>query len=106
MMMRNPGFTVVAILALALGIGANTAIFTVVDGIVLKPLPFSDSSRLVYIWETTAADGFHLRRLSEFPRLAQAAKFFRNDVPRCRPESLILTGGRSAGTYSRLERIV
>ena len=51
---RNPGFAVVAILTLAIGIGANVVIFSVVNGILLKPLPFPDSRRVVTIWETDA----------------------------------------------------
>ncbi|HEV2289134.1 MAG TPA: ABC transporter permease [Candidatus Acidoferrales bacterium] len=54
MLHKSPGFTAVAILILALGIGANTAIFTVTYGVLLKPLPYPDSSRLVQLWQTTA----------------------------------------------------
>src|SRR5690242_4085880 len=48
---RNPGFAAIAIITLALGIGANTAIFTVVNAVLLRPLPFSDASRLVMVCE-------------------------------------------------------
>ena len=47
---RNPLFTIVAMLTLAIGTAANTAVFTVVDNVLLKPLPYPDSERLVSIW--------------------------------------------------------
>jgi predicted permease len=51
---RAPGFTIVAILVMALGIGANVALFTVVRGVLLKPLPFQNPDRLVMLYETGA----------------------------------------------------
>ncbi len=52
---KNPGFAAVAILTLGLGIGANTAIFTVVNGVLLRPLPFADPSRIVLVLERNAS---------------------------------------------------
>ena len=66
-LVRSPGFAIVAIATLALGIGANSAIFRVLDIVVLNPLPWEDPERIVNVWE--------VRVLQESTRGVATAKY-------------------------------
>ncbi len=57
MLLRTPGFTAVAVITLALGVGANTAVFSVVNAVLLRPAPFDDLSWLMMVWETDRNSG-------------------------------------------------
>jgi hypothetical protein len=54
---RNPGFTLAAVITLGVGIGATTAVFTVLNGVLIKPLPYSEPERLVGVWHTAVFQG-------------------------------------------------
>ncbi|MGB7766062.1 MAG: ABC transporter permease, partial [Candidatus Acidiferrales bacterium] len=78
MLAKAPGFTAVAVVTLALGIGANTAMFSTIYGLVLRPLPYADSSRLVMLWDSNRRTGLKHIPVMEgsFPILQSQAKSF------------------------------
>ena len=81
-LVRSPGFTAVAVLTLALGLGANTAIFSVVHGILLRPLPYPDPDRLAMVWVNNPGEGID-KDIASFPLFAdwrQQAKSFEQIV--------------------------
>ena len=94
---KSPGFTAVAVLTLALGIGANTAIFSVVNAVLLRPLPFPNSSRLVMLWATSAQTGA-MEDVASYPDFvdwkAQSKSF--EGLAALTLRTMILTGGDRA----------
>ena len=102
---RTPGFTVVAVAVLALGIGATSAIFSLVSAVWLKPLPFADAERIVSLWvDLTAIGGPATRqhRARQLRRLAGARAVVRVDERRSMPVTFNLTG--DGGEPERLDR--
>jgi putative ABC transport system permease protein len=89
MLRKSPGFTTVAILTLALGIGANTAIFSAVNGILLQPLPYADSSRLVIVKRDQIAYYITFAQLHEIQQQCTAIE----RMARFGYGSSLLTGG-------------
>jgi putative ABC transport system permease protein len=91
---KNPGSTLVAIIALALGIGANSAIFSVVNAVLLRPLRYKDPSHLVVIWETKLSKGILQEYVSppDYRDWVEQQSVF-NQIAALRAQPAVLTGG-------------
>ncbi|HEX5412699.1 MAG TPA: ABC transporter permease [Terriglobia bacterium] len=92
---RNPGFTAVAVLTLALGIGANTAVFSVVNAVLLRPLPFANSDRLVSVTSTIQPTGSS--GSASYPDFAdwRARNHVFDGMAAYRDDNYTLTGGET-----------
>ncbi len=92
-LLKNPGFTLIAVVTLSLGIGANTAIFSVVNAVLLRPLPFENPDQLVMIWQTNPERGI-LQDLVSSPNLhdwQQQSRTF-GQIAAFNPRGFSLTG--------------
>ena len=94
-LMRSPGFTLISILVMALGIGATTSLFTIVRAVLLKPLPFVDSDKLIAVYEhfreSTDGDGFNVVAPGDFRDWRQQTHGFQ-DMAAWRGYGYDLTG--------------
>jgi len=102
MLLKNRGFTVVSVIILALGIGANTVIFSVVNAVLFRPLPYEDPDRLVVIWSTHPQAGREVSSLPDFADWQDQGQSFEQLTATC-GRSFSLTNGeepeRLTGSY-------
>src|SRR5690349_22961682 len=94
MLLKSPGSTAVAVIALSLGIGANTAIFSVVNVVLLRPMQYKDPDHLVVVWETQLSKGIQREQVSaaDFKDWVEQNRVF-DQIAAIRAQPAVLTGG-------------
>ena len=104
---RTPGFTAVAVLTLGLGIGATTAIFSVVHGVLMKPLPYRDSGRLANIWVDLGVGNQSLPAVSpgDFRDYQQRSRLFESFAAATGAQLAGVNGALRAADGSETERV-
>ena len=99
MLFKQPGFTAIAVLTLGLGIGANITIFSVVNAVLLRPLPYPDSDRLIYLWSAVPKQNIS-ERASAYANFSEWRNQNRSfeDLAAFDPTVVTLTGGAEPET--------
>ena len=90
---RRPGFTVLVVLTLALGIGVNSAVFALLDGVLLRPLPYRDPSRIVFLWQTFPSQNVLELEPTAFDYEAWHGLRSVSEIAMVRADTFTLTGG-------------
>ena len=103
-LVKSPGFTLVAVATLALGIGANTAIFSVINAILLRPLPYPQAERLVFLTEWSEQVPEMSFSIANLKDVRDQASVFESIVG-YNGQNFVLTGAGAAGAVSEAERI-
>ena len=89
---RRPGFTALIVLTLALGIGVNSAVFALLDGVLLRPLPYRDPSRLVFLWQTFPSQNVQELEPTAYDYQAWQALRSLSAIAMARSDTFTLTG--------------
>src|SRR5471030_635307 len=89
---RRPGFTLLVVMTLALGIGVNSAVFALLDGVLLRPLPYRDPSRIVFLWQTFLKQNILELEPTAFDYDAWHALRSVSEIAMARSDTFTLTG--------------